>query len=61
MRTGRYRSCAHLVADVRYIVDGLLKKLRPRFKRDSERTKLAELHALFNSFLEDEFGARLVL
>jgi hypothetical protein len=46
---------------VRYIVDGLLKKLRNKFKLDSERTKLAELQTLFNSFLEDEFGARLVM
>jgi hypothetical protein len=59
--TGRYRSTAHLVTDVRYVVDGILKKARTKLKVESERTKLAELQALFISFLDDEFGARIVL
>jgi hypothetical protein len=58
---GRYRSNAHLVTDIRYVVDGILKKARGKLKQESERTKLAELQALFISFLDDEFGARLVL
>ena len=58
---GRYRSNGHLVADIRYVVDAIMKKVRPQFKRDSERTKLAELHATLVSFLDDEFGARVVV
>lgn len=58
---GRYRSTAHLVNDVRYVVDGMLKKARGKLKQESERTKLAEFQTLFTSFLDDEFGARLVL
>lgn len=43
------------------MVDGILKKARTKLKVESERTKLAELQALFISFLDDEFGARIVL
>lgn len=59
---GRYRSSGHVVADLRYVIEtNMLKKARAKLAKESERTKLTELHELFNSFLDHEFAPNLVL
>ena len=65
--TGRYRSTAHLVADIRYVLEGvilkkqLLRQAAAAFAHDSEREKLAELHSLIVALLEGEFAANILL
>jgi len=50
------------VADLRYVIEAnMLKKARAKLTKESERTKLTELHELFNTFLDHEFGPHLVL
>ena len=59
---GRYRSSGHVVADLRYVIEtNMLKKARAKLTKESERTKLTELHELFNTFLDHEFAPNLVL
>jgi len=51
-----------VVADLRYVIESnMLKKARAKLSKDSERAKLAELHDLFNTFLDHEFAPNLVL
>ena len=58
---GRYRSSSHLVADVRYLVENEVKKIRPKLQKDSEKTKLAELSSFLITFLEQDFGPKLIV
>jgi hypothetical protein len=59
---GRYRSTAHMVVDIKYILDNMLvKKLRAELRAESEKVKLLELHNLLQEYLDGEFTANFVM